>query len=141
MFRSNDIVCDMGLEQFAKNVKKSVDTALAEREKRFRDPTFQAELALERKKFTDSLNTMGERGLETAHALLLKAPLTTMWRSLQAASGAKKNRRQQYSFDDVVLDSLKEYGKAGWKATKFAASTLVAGGRGAKLGMRYLIAK
>lgn len=131
----------MGLEQFAKNVKKSIDSALLEREKRFRDPTFQMELALERKKFTDSLNTMGERGLEAAHAAILKAPLTTFWRSLQAASGAKKNRREKYGFDDVILDSFKEYGKAGWEATKFAASALVAGGRGAKLGLRYLIAK
>jgi hypothetical protein len=122
----------MGINAFVQRVA-------AERERRFRDPAFQRELALERRKFGESLKTMGENGLDTAYSLLLKAPLTPLWKSLQVAAGTKKGKRKM-EMGDVFMDTFKEFGKAGWKATKFAASALVAGGRAVKLGIRYVAA-
>ena len=117
----------MGFESFVKNVA-------AEREKRFRDPTFQAELGREKLKTLDSLNTMGKNGLDAAYTLLLKAPLTPLWEGLQMIAGKKGN------ISDVFLKTFGEFMKGGWKATQFAASALVAGGRATKLGIRYLTA-
>ena len=119
----------MGFESFVKNVS-------AERNKRFADPTFQTELAAEKKKTADTFTTMGKNGLDAAYSLFLKAPLTPLWSALQSISGTKKG-----GIDDVFLETFSAFMKGGWKATKFAASALEAGGRATKLGIRYITAK
>jgi len=129
----------MGIEAFGRAIKRTVDGAVAERDRRFNDPGFQRELREERRKTGESFRTMGENTLDTAYSALLKAPLTPVWRTLQMIAGAKHNGRK-VEFKDIILDTLAEFGKVGWKATKLTASALVAAGRTAKLGIRHTLA-
>lgn len=117
----------MGLETFIKNV-------FNERERRYNDPAFKAELAREKAELIKSLNGMGSKGLEAAFTGILKAPLTGIGRALQTVGGQK-------SFGDGLLDTLKEFGKAGWQATQCASLALYSVGKGVKLGLRHLTAK
>lgn len=119
----------MGFESFVRNVA-------AERNRRFADPAFQKELTIEKRKTTESLHTMGENGLNAAYQLFLKAPLTPFWEALKTMTSTKK-----VNITDPFLHTFSEFMKGGLKATQFAASTLVAAGRTAKLGIRYLAAK
>lgn len=119
---------------FGQAFKQGIDTAIQERERRFNDPTFQAELAQEQQRFLESLGTMGARALDAGIAVTLKAPLTPLWVLLKQASKGK------IDVGDVFSKTLSGVGEAGWKATQFAASILVASGRGAKLGIRAALA-
>lgn len=118
---------------FGHSIKHSVDTALQDRERRFNDPTFRAELALEQQRFVESLGTLGNRALDTAIATTL-IPLGPLWHSLEMVSKGK------FKVGEVFAQAAKRTVDAGIKTTQFVAAALVASGRGTKLGIRAALA-
>lgn len=114
-------------------IRNSVDTALQDRERRFNDPAFRRELALEQQRFVESLGAMGNRALDTAVATTL-IPLGPLWHSLEMAS------KGRFRVGEVFAQAARRTVDAGVKTTQFVAAALVAGGRGVKLGIRAALA-
>src|SRR3989344_2534251 len=98
-------------------IKHTVDTAIQNRERRFNDPAFRAELALEQQRFVESLGVMGNRALDTAIATTL-IPLGPLWNTLEQASKGK------FSVGRVFKEAAKRTVDAGVKTTQFVAAAL-----------------